>query len=46
MVWLRRELLIQFLDDHCLQENQIKDDDEDEGFVSAYDFIYLPLDLR
>ncbi|KAI4367260.1 hypothetical protein MLD38_023018 [Melastoma candidum] len=41
-----RELLIEFLDNHCGVANRDEVDEQEEGFVSAYDFIYLPLDLR
>ncbi|KAI3718413.1 hypothetical protein L6452_19283 [Arctium lappa] len=42
-----RKLLIQTLDNHCKVENQkIKNDDESNNLVSAYDFLYLPIDFN
>ena len=46
-----RELLIQFLDKHCRTENQKAEQLGESSssahrVVSAYDFVYLPLDLR
>ncbi|KAM7482654.1 hypothetical protein LguiB_007237 [Lonicera macranthoides] len=40
-----RELLVKFLENHCLTENQ-KNASSEEGIVSAFDFIYLPMDFR
>lgn len=40
-----RELLVKFLDNHCLTENQ-KNASSEETVVSAFDFIYLPMDFR
>ncbi|XP_010068578.2 protein terminal ear1 homolog [Eucalyptus grandis] len=41
-----RELLIDFLDKHCQMENQKAEGEDDGAIISAYDFVYLPLDLR
>ncbi|KAF7848582.1 hypothetical protein BT93_L1827 [Corymbia citriodora subsp. variegata] len=41
-----RELLIDFLDKHCQMENQKAEAEGDDAIISAYDFVYLPLDLR
>ncbi|KAD6795705.1 hypothetical protein E3N88_06601 [Mikania micrantha] len=41
-----RELLIHVLDNHCKLENQkLKSIDEAE-FISAYDYLYLPIDFK
>ncbi|KAI3774125.1 hypothetical protein L1987_48669 [Smallanthus sonchifolius] len=40
-----RKLLIQTLDAHCEAENK-KIKDGDKGFVSSYDFLYLPIDFN
>lgn len=37
----RREMLIQFLDEHCEEENNKEEDEE-----NAYDFLYLPIDFQ
>ncbi|KAF7126833.1 hypothetical protein RHSIM_Rhsim11G0182300 [Rhododendron simsii] len=42
------ELLLKFLDEHCLLENQkSKEENSEEGdcTVSAFDFMYLPIDF-
>nr|VDC84774.1 unnamed protein product [Brassica rapa] len=36
-----REMLIQFLDEHCEEENNKEEDEE-----NAYDFLYLPIDFH
>lgn len=41
-----RELLVDFLDKHCQMENQKAEAEGDDAVISAYDFVYLPLDLR
>lgn len=41
-----RDLLIEFLDRHCASENQKLETDGNDEERSAYDFVYLPLDLR
>ncbi|KAK4802776.1 hypothetical protein SAY86_000979 [Trapa natans] len=43
-----RKLLVQYLDNHCASENQkqLEMAGDDGGERSAYDFVYLPLDLR
>lgn len=43
---ISRELLIDFLDGHCASENQKLEVDGNDEERSAYDFVYLPLDLR
>ncbi|KDP41733.1 hypothetical protein JCGZ_26751 [Jatropha curcas] len=40
-----RELLMEFLDDHCMQENE-KVKIKNETIVSAFDFLYLPMDFE
>ncbi|XP_021611351.1 protein terminal ear1 homolog isoform X1 [Manihot esculenta] len=43
-----RELLMEFLDKHCMVENQkamLRKSDCEETFVSAFDFLYLPMDF-
>ncbi|KAJ4716596.1 protein terminal ear1-like [Melia azedarach] len=46
-----REMLMNFLDDHCMVENR-KQEVQDSGAsqekpaVSAYDFLYLPIDFK
>lgn len=41
-------MLVEFLDDHCMLENKkVKDDNSEEpNIVSAFDFVYLPIDFR
>lgn len=47
-------MLIDFLDNHCMMENQksgiqsCNEDDEEskEAIVSAFDFLYLPIDFK
>ena len=50
-------MLMQFLDEHCMRENQklkLENDSEEEDdhdheeqrIISAYDFLYLPIDFR
>ncbi|KAI6677671.1 hypothetical protein NL676_038467 [Syzygium grande] len=41
-----RELVVDFLDKHCQMENQKAEAEGDDAVISAYDFVYLPLDLR
>ncbi|XP_077246234.1 uncharacterized protein LOC143886163 [Tasmannia lanceolata] len=46
-----KEMLVDFLDQHCLEENnKIMNIEEEEeakkDFFSAYDFVYLPIDFR
>ncbi|XP_034681836.1 protein terminal ear1 homolog [Vitis riparia] len=46
-----REMLLQFLDEHCMKENQklglenSEEADQEERIVSAFDFLYLPIDF-
>ncbi|KAH7835052.1 hypothetical protein Vadar_022427 [Vaccinium darrowii] len=43
------ELLLRFLDEHCLLENRKRNtnsEEDDDCTVSAYDFMYLPIDFR
>ncbi|AED91224.1 putative mei2-like protein [Arabidopsis thaliana] len=39
-----REMMIQFMDKHCEEAN--KSGKNEEFTISAYDFIYLPIDFR
>lgn len=40
-------MLVEFLDDHCMVENQkVKTEKSEEQIVSAFDFVYLPMDFR
>ncbi|XP_059310814.1 protein terminal ear1-like [Lycium ferocissimum] len=41
-----REMLMQFLDEYCSVENQKATDSKGENIVSAYDFLYLPMDFK
>ncbi|CAN4107474.1 unnamed protein product [Withania somnifera] len=41
-----REMLMQFLDEYCLLENQEARDSNGENIVFAYDFLYLPMDFK
>ncbi|XP_055818555.1 protein terminal ear1 homolog [Solanum dulcamara] len=41
-----REMLMKFLDQHCLLENQKAKDSNGENTVFAYDFLYLPMDFK
>ncbi|KAJ8636171.1 hypothetical protein MRB53_010438 [Persea americana] len=43
-----KEILLQFLDEHCIAENGklTSEDQLKKNFMSAYDFIYLPIDFR
>ncbi|XP_024989330.1 uncharacterized protein LOC112523890 [Cynara cardunculus var. scolymus] len=41
-----RKLLIQTLDNHCKVENEKIKNDETKNLVSAYDFLYLPIDFN
>ncbi|KAM3376956.1 protein MEI2-like 6 [Capsicum galapagoense] len=41
-----REMLMQFLDEHCYLENQKTRDSNGEKIVFAYDFLYLPMDFK
>ncbi|KAF6145410.1 hypothetical protein GIB67_029179 [Kingdonia uniflora] len=43
-----RRLLIKFLDEHCKRENekQLDHPEGEESFISAYDFLYLPIDFK
>ncbi|CBI38012.3 unnamed protein product, partial [Vitis vinifera] len=44
-------MLLQFLDEHCMKENQklglenSEEADQEERIVSAFDFLYLPIDF-
>lgn len=44
-------MLMEFLDEHCAKENQklgldiSENADEEERIVSAFDFLYLPIDF-
>ncbi|KAJ9189672.1 hypothetical protein P3X46_000937 [Hevea brasiliensis] len=43
-----RELLMEFLDKHCMLENQkakLQKSDCEETILSAFDFLYLPMDF-
>lgn len=40
-----REMLMNFLDDHCMEENR-KAVLKEESFLSAFDFLYLPIDFK
>ncbi|KAJ8530217.1 hypothetical protein K7X08_037052 [Anisodus acutangulus] len=42
----KREMLMQFLDEYCLVENQKATDSKGQHVVSAYDFLYLPMDFK
>ena len=45
-------MLLQFLDEHCMKENQklglenSEEADQEERIVSAFDFLYLPIDFE
>ncbi|KAK1304476.1 hypothetical protein QJS10_CPB11g01188 [Acorus calamus] len=42
-----REMFIKFLDDHCKEVNdKAKLENPSEPSISAYDFLYLPMDFR
>ncbi|XP_059437590.1 protein terminal ear1 homolog [Corylus avellana] len=42
-----RNMLVEFLDDHCMLENQkLNTKNSEEHVVSAFDFVYLPIDFR
>ncbi|GLT72788.1 hypothetical protein SLA2020_446920 [Shorea laevis] len=43
-----RNMLVEFLDNHCMLENQKAKthDNLEEHIVSAFDFVYLPIDFR
>uniref|UniRef100_A0A3Q7ETI1 RRM domain-containing protein n=2 Tax=Solanum lycopersicum TaxID=4081 RepID=A0A3Q7ETI1_SOLLC len=42
-----REMLMRFLDEHCLLENQkARDSNGENTHVFAYDFLYLPMDFK
>ncbi|CAK7340163.1 unnamed protein product [Dovyalis caffra] len=45
-----REMLMEFLDSHCMMENEKaklqNSDSTKETLVSAFDFLYLPIDFR
>ncbi|THG18956.1 protein MEI2-like 6 [Camellia sinensis] len=42
-----REMILKFLDEHCNLENQRRTSGEAaDDVVSAYDFMYLPMDFR
>ncbi|KAG0477631.1 hypothetical protein HPP92_012350 [Vanilla planifolia] len=45
-----QKLLLRMLDDHCIRCNEeigegVGDDEEDQEPLSAYDFVYLPIDF-
>lgn len=40
-----RDMLIKFLDDHCMRENG-RGNGNVEGNVFAFDCVYLPMDFR
>ncbi|XP_057965254.1 protein terminal ear1 homolog [Malania oleifera] len=40
-----REMLVQFLDEHCMLENRKMHAHNSEDDVSAFDFVYLPIDF-
>lgn len=50
--FISREMLLQFLDEHCMKENQklglenSEEADEEDRIVSAFDFLYLPIDFE
>jgi hypothetical protein len=45
--FLSRNMLVEFLDDHCmLENNKLKTKNSEEHVVSAFDFVYLPIDFR
>ncbi|XP_016469123.2 uncharacterized protein LOC107791552 [Nicotiana tabacum] len=41
-----RDMLMQFLDQHCSVENEKAKDSNGQNIVSAYDFLYLPMDFK
>ncbi|RWR79158.1 protein terminal ear1 [Cinnamomum micranthum f. kanehirae] len=43
-----KEMLLQLLDEHCIAENGklTSEDSLKKNFMSAYDFLYLPIDFR
>ncbi|KAL5855924.1 hypothetical protein ACOSQ4_005726 [Xanthoceras sorbifolium] len=45
-----REMLMDFLDDHCMVENQkakqLQNGEAESIIVSAFDFLYLPMDFE
>ncbi|MCD7464304.1 hypothetical protein HAX54_052484 [Datura stramonium] len=41
-----REMLMKFMDEHCLLENQKARDSNEENILFAYDFLYLPMDFK
>ncbi|XP_042420628.1 protein terminal ear1 homolog [Zingiber officinale] len=45
---LKKANLLSLLDKHCVEENQkiAKDAEEDNGKLSEFDFLYLPMDFK
>nr|XP_016433362.1 PREDICTED: protein MEI2-like 7 [Nicotiana tabacum] len=41
-----RDMLMQFLDQHCSVENVKANDSNGPNIISAYDFLYLPMDFK
>lgn len=39
----RREMMIEYMDKHCEEAN--KSEKDEESTISAYDFIYVPIDF-
>jgi hypothetical protein len=43
--WYSRDMLVEFLEDHCMVENT-KEKENGEESTFAFDFVYLPIDFR
>ncbi|XP_074570648.1 protein terminal ear1-like [Curcuma longa] len=42
----KKENLLSLLDKHCMEENQKIDGEEENGKLSEFDFLYLPMDFK